>query len=46
MKKLSDQRQVGKNGKWGGGGGGGSHAYRETHVDTFYMRIPNETSVC
>ena len=24
---------------------GGTHAYRETHVDISYMRIPNETSV-
>ena len=30
----------------GGGGGGGARLYRETNVDTSYMRISNETSVC
>ena len=27
-------------------GGGDARLYRETNVDTSYMRIPNETSVC
>ena len=30
-----------KKGKWGD-----AHLYRETNMDTSYMRIPNETEVC
>ena len=29
-----------------GGNACGDTPYRETNVDTSYMRIPNETSVC
>ena len=29
-----------------GGGACGDTPYRETNVDTSYMRIPNENSVC